>query len=139
MTERFPLDLSGLIALITPEPLLACPFCRHYAYEPERVHGTRWGSWDWEIRCSSSHCAASVRLVADSWPDRLIKVRQMWNRRPGGGDDLIRAASESQAVDDEGVFPPLCDLIGYSGENKTRTVVRAALTAALAKMWDRDG
>lgn len=47
-------------------------------------------------------------------------------------EEMIRAASESRAKDDEGEFPPLCDLLGFSGENKTRTVVRAALEAALA-------
>lgn len=44
-------------------------------------------------------------------------------------DAAIRAASESVARDDEGEFQPLGDLIGFSGENKTRTVLRAALAA----------
>jgi hypothetical protein len=41
----------------------------------------------------------------------------------------IRAASESQAKDDECHYDSLGDLIGFSGENKTRTVVLAALAA----------
>ena len=45
--------------------------------------------------------------------------------------EMVRAAIESQATDDEGTFPPLLDLIDFSGENKTRTVIRAALTAAI--------
>ena len=44
---------------------------------------------------------------------------------------MIDAASASRARDDEGEFPPLCELIDFSGENKTRTVIRAALEAAL--------
>ena len=46
-------------------------------------------------------------------------------------DEMVRAAAESKASDDEGEFRPLCDLIDFSGENKTRTVIRAALTAAI--------
>lgn len=44
----------------------------------------------------------------------------------------IRAMAESQAVDDEGPFPFLCDLLDFSGENKRVTVLRAAWRAALA-------
>jgi len=43
----------------------------------------------------------------------------------------IRAMSESQAHGDEGPFPPLCDLIDFSGENNTHIVLRAAYTAML--------
>lgn len=50
---------------------------------------------------------------------------------------MIRAAIESRAKDDEGAFESLGDLIGFSGENKTRTVVRCALEAALASELDR--
>jgi len=45
---------------------------------------------------------------------------------------MIKAAAESRARDDEGQFEPLCDLIGFSGENKTRTVIREALECAIA-------
>jgi hypothetical protein len=45
-------------------------------------------------------------------------------------DAMIRAAVESRAKDAEGEFPSLGDLLGFSGENKTRTVVRRALEAA---------
>lgn len=50
----------------------------------------------------------------------------------------IRAMAESQAVDDEGPFPFLCDLLDFSGENKRVTVLRAAWRAALA-LPSRDG
>lgn len=80
-------------------PLLLCPFCGHHAYEPTKVHGEYWGSWDWQIICSSSHCRARVLIVADDWEqnidpvlnphipadelhdDRLLQLRRMWNRR----------------------------------------------------------
>ena len=51
---------------------------------------------------------------------------------------MIRAASESVARDDEGEFPSLGDQIGFSGENKTRTVIRFALIAALAALEQSD-
>lgn len=86
----------------TPKPidLKPCPFCGHHAHEPVQVRGQAWGSYDWEIRCSSSHCCANVRIVADGWernldpelnkhlsPDQLydnreLNLRRMWNRRP---------------------------------------------------------
>jgi len=41
---------------------------------------------------------------------------------------MVRAASESDADDGEGgTFGPVCDLLGFSGENKTRLVVAEAL------------
>lgn len=48
--------------------------------------------------------------------------------------DMVRAASESRAVDDEGEYLSLHDLLDFSGENKCRIVIRAALHAALEKM-----
>lgn len=47
-------------------------------------------------------------------------------------DAMIRAAGESKAKDDEGEFVSLNDHIDYSGENKTRTVIREALRRAIA-------
>lgn len=79
--------------------LLPCPFCNHMPYEPEQVKSDTWGRYDWIIRCSSSHCRANVRIVADGWKqeidpelnphippdqlyrDRLTDLRGMWNRR----------------------------------------------------------
>jgi len=46
--------------------------------------------------------------------------------------EQLRAMSESRAVDDEGPFPPLLDLLDFSGENKVYTVLRAAYRAALS-------
>jgi glycerol kinase len=40
--------------------------------------------------------------------------------------EIIKAMAESRARDDEGEFPPVCDLIDYSGENKRYTVLKQA-------------
>lgn len=42
--------------------------------------------------------------------------------------------AESRAKDDEGEFDCLFDLINFSGENKTRTVIRSSLMVALNKI-----
>ena len=46
--------------------------------------------------------------------------------------EIISAMMTSKAIDDEGEFPLLMDHIDYSGENKTRCVVKAAYAAAIA-------
>lgn len=46
--------------------------------------------------------------------------------------EMERAAACSKAKDDEGEFVSLSDHIDYSGENKTRTVIRQALRDAVA-------
>jgi len=80
--------------------LLPCPHCGHSASlcDPER-DPVRWGEYIWEIVCSSSHCHARVRMVADGWfeqvdmnlnpgypsngySDRVTDLRRAWNRRP---------------------------------------------------------
>jgi len=45
---------------------------------------------------------------------------------------MLKAMAESRAVDDEGEFPAMLDLLDFSGENKIRTVLEAAYVAALA-------
>jgi hypothetical protein len=45
---------------------------------------------------------------------------------------MVRAMSESRAVDDEGEFPTLGDLLDFSGENKTHTVIKAAYRTAIS-------
>lgn len=52
---------------------------------------------------------------------------------------MVRAANGSRAGDDEGEFEPLTDLLGFSGENKTHTVVRAAIVAALRAIAEEQG
>lgn len=47
--------------------------------------------------------------------------------------EIIKAMAESRAVDDEGEFPAMLDLLDFSGENKTRTVLEAAYVAAIAQ------
>jgi hypothetical protein len=39
---------------------------------------------------------------------------------------MVKAMSESKARDDEGEFPAMLDLLDFSGENKTHTVLKAA-------------
>ena len=48
--------------------------------------------------------------------------------------EMVRAASESRAKDEEGEFKSLGDLLNFSGENKTHAVIRAALAAALTEV-----
>ena len=45
---------------------------------------------------------------------------------------IISAMASSKALDDEGYFPALVDLINYSGENKNHTVLKAAYKAMIA-------
>lgn len=50
---------------------------------------------------------------------------------------MVRAMAESVAPDGEGgQFPALFDLLDFSGENKTRLVLTAALDAALKAAAD---
>lgn len=44
---------------------------------------------------------------------------------------IIKAMAESRAVDDEGEFPLMVDLLDFSGENKARTALEAAYIAAV--------
>lgn len=52
--------------------------------------------------------------------------------------EMVTAACESRAKDDEGEFPALADLIDFSGENKTHTVVRTAIAAAFSERAPSD-
>jgi hypothetical protein len=45
---------------------------------------------------------------------------------------MVKAMSESKARDDEGEFPAMFDLLDFSGENKTHTVLKAAYKAMLS-------
>ena len=51
---------------------------------------------------------------------------------------MEKAALESKAVDDEGEFQSLSDLLDFSGQNKSYTVVREALCAALRALANQD-
>jgi len=76
-----------------------CPHCRHTAqlWEPVKDPDS-WGGYQWSIGCTSSHCRAEVRTVADGWfdqvdmnlnpgwphngyRDRVTDLRDRWNRR----------------------------------------------------------
>lgn len=66
--------------------LIPCPHCGHGPHLFEEW-GNRWGSYDWVICCSSSHCRAQVRIVSDGYTDqegkrtRLTQLCHKWNRR----------------------------------------------------------
>ena len=52
--------------------LSLCPHCGHGAHltDPEKDPNT-WGGYRWAIACSSSHCRASVSMVADGWFEQI--------------------------------------------------------------------
>jgi hypothetical protein len=79
--------------------LSPCPHCGHSANltDPDKDPDV-WGGYRWKIVCSSSHCRASVDIVADGWfeqidmqlnpgfpdngyRDRITDLRAKWNRR----------------------------------------------------------
>jgi hypothetical protein len=76
------------------------------------------GAWADEIASTGRFRA----VAAPAW--KLVPVEPT--------QEAISAAMTSKARDDEGEFPPLMDLIDFSGENAARAVVRAALRAAIA-------
>lgn len=70
---------------------------------------------------ASNRCESCGAGVFDDPPGKLLEPTHA----------MIKAAIEDCARDDEGEFPSLGDHLNYSGENKTYTVVRSALRAAL--------
>ena len=52
---------------------------------------------------------------------------------------MERAALESRADDDEGPFESLSDLLNFSGQNKSYTVIREAICAALRALTEEKG
>jgi hypothetical protein len=73
-----------------------------------------------------THANPEIAKIPEGW--KLVPVE------PTG--EMIKAMAESKAVDDEGQFPALCELIDFSGENKTRTVLKAAYADMLAASTD---
>ena len=92
-----------------------------------KLHACRCGVVHADFDGESMEDYARAALAqAQSLPDGLVLVPV----EPTVA--IISAMMKSQARDDEGCFPMLMDHIDYSGENKTRTVVKAAYKAALA-------
>lgn len=58
-----------------------------------------------------------------------VKSAIMMLREPT--HSITRAMAESRARDDEGQFEPLMDLIDFSGQNKTHTVLAQAWRDAI--------
>ena len=77
--------------------------------------------YTWQQACQS--CRASIKpVIPDGW--QLVPIEPT--------HEMISAMSCSEAIDDEGKFPALMDLIDFSGENKTHSVLKAAYAAMLA-------
>lgn len=127
-------------------PLLPCPFCGgapKTIERPDNIDGTE---FVYAVSCCcDSYSARAHQLERRKTPEQAKSAAtEAWNRRPGAvpagwvmvpvepTGEMLRAMSSSKAMDAEGEFPSLFDLIDYSGENKTRTAIRAAYCAMLA-------
>lgn len=66
----------------------------------------------------------ALRAAENEWGDFVVIARAVL--MAVRGDAPTKAMAESKARDDEGEFLPVCDLLDFSGENKTRTVLRQA-------------
>lgn len=66
--------------------------------------------------------APPAPVVPDGW--KLVPVEPT--------DEMVSAMMTSRARDDEGTFPMLMDQLDYSGEHKSRSVIKAAYAAMLA-------
>lgn len=140
-----------------------CPFCGGKAdmskdYDPDGS-----GAF-YAIKCRKCRAKSSELYAVEACPIFFGQVRDAWNTRtiaalppavPDTTPDPVaeaakvllaympnyameRAALESRARDDEGEFPPLTDLLDFSGQNKSYTVIREALGAALRALT-KDG
>lgn len=49
---------------------------------------------------------------------------------------MIKAMAQSQAKDDEGFLPLMCDLLDFSGENKRHTVLKQAWSDAISSAME---
>lgn len=85
----------------------------------------------------------AARAAYEAWIDDVRDLEPVWGDLPESHRDRLmdsmkaailsladnaptRAMAESVASDDEETFEPLHDIIGFNGENKTRTVLRQA-------------
>jgi hypothetical protein len=65
------------------------------------------------------------------WRDYVGQVKTVITALREPTYAITRAMAESRARDDEGEFEPLLDLIDFSGENKTHTVLAQAWRDAI--------
>lgn len=82
--------------------------------------------------CHPGESEESKAQAAEQWRgfECMALTVFMAAREPSAA--MVRAASESDALDGEGGrFGPLCDLLDFSGENKTRLVVAEALRKSI--------
>jgi len=97
----------------------------------ENLHET------WEIAAalgvSTDEMGRTPSMAAGAVVQQLTAARALADRMgealENPSAELVSAMLCSQAKDDEGEFPILLDLLGFSGENKARTVAIAAIKA----------
>lgn len=76
---------------------------------------------------------AAAELVASTAVQAPVREVPGWKMVPiEPTPEIVKAMAESQAVDDEGEFPSLHDLIDFSGENKTQAAIKAAYRAMIS-------
>jgi len=68
------------------------------------------------------HLRSQISTNTDGWVSVPIEPTE----------EMLKAMNESKAIDDEGEFPAMMDLLDFSGENKCRAVLRAAYKAMIA-------
>lgn len=79
------------------EKLLPCPFCGLPARIEEPKHAEAWGRWVTPVRCSSSHCRATIELPSD-FPEVHERLTEAWNRRAMNIAEIIKEASNVVAI-----------------------------------------
>lgn len=96
MTETIDEALNEFAPWRRIPELVDCPYCGHFACFTDDVHGEVWGSWEYRIWCSSSHCRAEIRLPA--LPGNKSRLIGKWNRRlsrPTDWNERIRQRTVS--------------------------------------------
>lgn len=94
--------------------------CADNGFDYDRVDALSplaWQAWQWRAALSQPPAVQ----VPEGY--KLVQIEP--------AREVISAMATSSAKDDEGDFPPLMDLLDFSGENKLHTVLRAAYRAAL--------
>lgn len=83
------------------------------------------------IAKAANQLRAELQLVAPAAESQTSEANQwvLVPTRPTHA--MISAMACSQACDDEGTLPMMTDLLDFSGEHKTHTVLRAAYAAML--------
>jgi len=97
---------------------------RFLAYEKDSTQKRE--SW---LREAKQAWGVHYNVSFDVVWEECLAMRQQIAALDNPSPELVSALLTSQATDDEGEFPILLDLLGFSGENKARTVAIAAIKA----------